>query len=71
MFAEKLPLEDIIFCCSPLLMHRGRILASGAPTEVMTDDNLSAVYGIEISTNAAPAQGTWFLPQACADIVRP
>ncbi|WP_348670986.1 heme ABC transporter ATP-binding protein [uncultured Paracoccus sp.] len=60
-----------MFADEIVLMHRGRILASGAPTEVMTDDNLSAVYGIEISTNAAPAQGTWFLPQACADIVRP
>lgn len=49
------------------LMLGGRILASGAPSEVFRDDLLSEVYGCAISVNTAPTDGTTFtLPQAVA-----
>lgn len=30
-----------------IMMHQGRIYATGAPEEVITEENLSAVYGVE------------------------
>jgi len=35
------------FCHRLVLMHRGRVLAEGAPEAVLTADTLAAAYGIE------------------------
>ena len=35
------------FCHRIILMHQGRVIASGAPAEVLTIDHLAAVYGIK------------------------
>lgn len=47
-----------------LLLHEGRVLAQGAPSEVLTDKNLSHAYGCGLRVNTAPQAGTWLVPQA-------
>ncbi|RKF14594.1 heme ABC transporter ATP-binding protein [Roseovarius spongiae] len=47
------------------MVHRGRIAATGAPAEVLTDATLSRAYGCTLRVNCAPQQGgTWLLPHA-------
>lgn len=52
-----------LFAHRVILMHKGRVLAQGAPDQVLTDDLLSHAYGCAIRVNAAPPQGIWILPQ--------
>lgn len=42
---------DHAFLCSDavVLLHQGKILADGAPREVMTSDTLRKLYGVEVS----------------------
>lgn len=40
-----------------LLMHAGRIHASGAPAEVLTAQNIGHVYGIRVEVDADPRTG--------------
>lgn len=48
-----------------VLMNNGRVHASGAPAEVLTDLNLSVCYECDLRTNTAPPLGgPWILPQA-------
>ena len=53
-----------LFARRIVLMHKGQVLAQGAPDQVLTDDTLSRAYGCTIRVNAAPPQGIWVLPQA-------
>lgn len=47
------------------LMQQGRVAATGAPADVLTDDILSRAYDCNIRTSTAPAGGLPFiLPQA-------
>ncbi|MDX1820230.1 MAG: heme ABC transporter ATP-binding protein [Paracoccaceae bacterium] len=48
------------------LLLDGRMLAQGAPAEVLTDAHLSRAYGCAVRVNAAPARGPWLVPQAMA-----
>lgn len=48
------------------LLLEGRLLAHGAPGEVLTDSHLACAYGCPLRVNAAPASGTWLVPQAIA-----
>jgi iron-chelate-transporting ATPase len=41
-----------------VLLHRGRVRATGAPVDVLAGDLLSEVYGIPIETVVDPATGT-------------
>ena len=36
------------FCHRLVLMHRGRVVANGAPQDVLTQDNLRQVYGVAL-----------------------
>ena len=40
-----------------LLMHAGRIHASGAPAEVLTAENIGHVYGIRVEVDTDPRTG--------------
>jgi iron complex transport system ATP-binding protein len=35
------------FCDRVCLLHGGRIMAAGAPNEVLNDDNIATAYGVE------------------------
>ena len=48
---------------SMLLLDRGRVVAAGAPQQVMTEANLSTVYGMPLRIGAHPLSGR---PQAQA-----
>ena len=39
------------------LLHEGRIVASGQPRDVLTEENLSYAYGIAVRVTADPATG--------------
>ncbi len=39
------------------LLHEGRVVADGAPTDVLTDERLTAVYGIRIDVDTDPTTG--------------
>ncbi|KAA1424354.1 ABC transporter ATP-binding protein [Nocardioides antri] len=41
-----------------VLLHRGRVRAVGAPTDVLTQENLSEVYGLPIRCLVDPETGT-------------
>lgn len=49
-----------------ILLHEGRVIASGPPPEVLTDQNLSHAYGCALRVNTAPPSGTWLVPQSVA-----
>lgn len=51
-----------IFADRIVLMQDGRVIAHGAPADVLTDTNLSRTYGCDLRTNLAPSAGTWILP---------
>lgn len=54
-----------MFAQQVTLIESGRIVATGAPSDVLTDVNLSLAYGCALTMNKAPADGTpWLLPQA-------
>jgi len=40
-----------------VLLHEGRVKASGTPAEVLTAENLTAAYGIDIRVDADPTTG--------------
>jgi iron complex transport system ATP-binding protein len=40
-----------------VLLHDGRVKAAGTPAEVLTAENLTAAYGIDIRVDADPATG--------------
>ncbi|HEX2144805.1 MAG TPA: ABC transporter ATP-binding protein [Glycomyces sp.] len=40
-----------------VLLHDGRVMAAGAPAEVLTAEHLTTAYGIDIRVDAAPATG--------------
>ena len=44
-----------------VLLHDGRVLASGPPTDVITEHNLSTAYGIAVRVTADPATGALVL----------
>jgi iron-chelate-transporting ATPase len=44
-----------------VLLHDGRVLASGPPSEVITEQNLSTAYGIAVRVSADPATGALVL----------
>ena len=46
-------------------MQGGRVVAKGAPVQVMTDTTVSAIYGVRTRMSWAP-EGPFLLPQACA-----
>lgn len=47
------------------LLAQGEVVATGSPSEVLTDINLSNSYGCDLRTNTPPqAGGPWILPQA-------
>jgi iron complex transport system ATP-binding protein len=46
------------YCDTVALLHRGRIVASGVPDDVLGVDNLRAVYGVEASVRRCPETGT-------------
>lgn len=46
-----------------VLMNEGRILAEGAPADVLCNATLSQAYGCAIRVGQAPAQGPYVLPQ--------
>jgi iron complex transport system ATP-binding protein len=48
-------------CTRLLMMHRGRLVADGAPREVLTDDRLAEVFGIR-GFHAETAEGPVFQP---------
>jgi iron complex transport system ATP-binding protein len=46
-----------------ILLSEGRLLASGPPSDVLTDPLLSEAYHCDIRTNRIPAIGPYLLPQ--------
>jgi iron complex transport system ATP-binding protein len=48
------------FCDRVHLLHRGRIVAEGSPRDVLSSENLSAVYGIEVKRFGDDAE--WIIP---------
>jgi iron complex transport system ATP-binding protein len=44
-------------------MRGGRVIARGAPAEVVTDDLIHALYGVKVRIGAVP-QGPFLLPQS-------
>lgn len=58
-----------MFADQVTLMHQGTVLASGAATEVLTDETLLAAYGCKLRINTIPPMGMPFLlPQSCGAI---
>ena len=45
-------------CAAVVLLHRGEVLASGAPAEVLTPENIAAAYGVEATVIRHPNDGT-------------
>ena len=55
------------FCDRLVVLHQGRVAASGVPEEVLTADLLAEVYGVEADVAAHPRTGRphlWFHPPA-------
>lgn len=48
-------------CTRLVMLHRGRLVADGAPRDVLTDDNLAQVFGVR-GYHAETADGPVFLP---------
>ena len=40
-----------------VLLHQGRIVAAGCPAEVLTPDNLSTAYGVDVRVASDPVTG--------------
>jgi iron complex transport system ATP-binding protein len=54
------------------LMTEGRVAASGAVDDVLTDDNLSRAYGVSVHTSVPPPLGgVYVLPQAATNLSGP
>ena len=51
------------YCARLVLMQEGRVVAAGEPEEIVTTENISAVYGIEVIVKGSPATGS---PQVTA-----
>ena len=45
------------YCDKLVLLHQGRVAASGTPSEVLTADNLHAVYGARVWVRPHPLSG--------------
>lgn len=45
------------FCDRLLLLHRGRVIAEGAPGEVLTTENLRDAFGVDAAVGADPITG--------------
>ena len=45
------------FCDALILLHNGKVAASGAPEQVLTPDLLRSVYGVEVTVLRHPASG--------------
>jgi len=50
-----------LFADKVIIMSEGRILATGDPADVMTDEVLSRAYGCALRVNAAPQDATPFV----------
>ncbi len=59
------------YCDTLVLLHQGRIAASGTPEDVLTAENLQAVYGVRVWVRPHPVSGRPLvlplpeLPQNC------
>lgn len=51
-----------------LLMHNGGVLADGAASQVLTDANLSAVYGLAVTVETTPSERRVCLPSLAAPL---
>lgn len=52
-----------MFCDRLCLMEGGRVVAQGTPEQVLTEDRIAEVYGIEALIQRHPRSGTlWVLP---------
>jgi iron complex transport system ATP-binding protein len=45
------------FCDALILLHNGKVVASGAPDQVLTPDLLRSVYGVAVTVLRHPASG--------------
>ena len=45
------------FCQRLILMDEGKIFAQGAPGEIITRENLRAIYGVEVDVRQNPDTG--------------
>jgi len=45
------------YCHRMILMNKGRIYAAGTPSEVITEENIRAVYGCPVLVDAHPVSG--------------
>lgn len=62
------------YCQRLLLLERGRLLADGAASEVITEENLRSVYGTDVAVHRHGPAGRPFvslLPHTTAAAVRP
>lgn len=56
-----------MFADQMVMMKSGRIRASGAPRDVLTDENMESVFGCRMQVSVAPARDVPFvLPQSTA-----
>ncbi|MCG3132935.1 MAG: Ferric enterobactin transport ATP-binding protein FepC [Planctomycetes bacterium] len=46
------------YCDRVALLHQGRILAVGAPDEVLTEENVRTAYRVRVSVSRCPATGS-------------
>ena len=46
------------YCSQLLLMQEGRVVAAGSPDEIITPENISNVYGVEVIVEGSPATGS-------------
>lgn len=44
------------YCDQVIALHSGRVLVQGTPTDLMTEENLRAIYGVDMSLLAHPTQ---------------
>jgi len=56
------------FCSKVLLLHDGRPVVCGCPSDVIRPQVLAPVYGVELATAASPdGSHTWVIPRCRAD----
>jgi iron complex transport system ATP-binding protein len=57
------------FCTNVLLLHEGRVVASGTPSEVLTPERLAVVYSVKLAALSLPGrpERRWFVPIGAAD----
>lgn len=48
------------FCDRLILLHHGRVVADGTPKNVLTDENLARVYGVEVISG--DTEVPWMVP---------